>query len=282
MTSPQTWMITGANRGLGRALTLAALDAGHRVVATVRGKDSLPPHEHLHVLPLDVREPDAAHRAVRQAADHGGGLDVLINNAGYGLIGTIEETTPAQARTILETNLLGPLWLSQAAIPIMRHQGNGHLVQISSVGAVGTMATLGLYNSTKWGLEAFSEAMAAEVRQFGIRVSLIEPGALATDWAGNSMRFSTPVPAYDKLRTQLFGTATVPWPASEPAEPGPDADPDAGTPPADAASAILAHIADREDHRLRVLVGDDAPGQVRAALELRWADYARDPRFPTA
>lgn len=270
MTSSQTWMITGGNRGLGRALTLAALAAGHNVVATVRGEHSLPHHDCLTVQTLDVRDRHAAHEAVQEAAACLGSIDVLVNNAGYGLIGAIEEASEEDARAIMDTNLLGPLWLSQAAIPIMRNQGAGHIVQISTVGAVGTMPMLGLYNSTKWGFEAFSEAMAAEVKRFGIRVSLIEPGELDTEWAGASMRFSSPVAAYNDLRTEMFGTATVPWPPSES---------NSGTTPNDAAIAILAHVAAKDDQRLRVLVGDDAPTQVRAALDLRNSDYALDPRF---
>ncbi len=271
MTASQTWMITGGSRGLGRALTLAALAAGHTVVATVRAEHSLPRHDRLAVHTLDVRDRRAARDAVTQAVAHLGRSHVLVNKAGYGLIGAIEETTERDARAIVETNLLGPLWLSQAVIPIMRDQGGGHIVQISSVGAVGTMPTLGLYNATKWGLEAFSEAMAAEVRSFGIRVCLIEPGGLDTDWAGRSMRFSPPMNVYDDLRTQVFGTAEIPWPPGESA---------GGMAAADAAAAILAHVAAEDDQRLRVLVGDDAPGQVRAALDLRQADYARDSRFP--
>ena len=273
MTSPQTWMITGGNRGLGRALTLAALDAGHAVVATARGDHPLPPHERLTVQTLDVRDRRAAHEAVQRATATLGRLDVLVNNAGYGLIGAIEEASEDDARGIIDTNLLGPLWLSQAAIPIMRRQGDGHIVQISTVGAVGTMPMLGLYNSSKWGLEAFSEAMAAEVEQFGIRVSLIEPGTLDTDWAGDSMRFASPSGSYDALRTALFGTSEVPWPRGEPS---------GGTSPADAAASILRHVATEDDRRLRVLVGDDAPAQVRAALDLRRDDYLRDPRFRPA
>lgn len=270
MTSPQTWMITGGNRGLGRALTLAALDAGHSVVATVRGEHSLPEHRSLTVQALDVRDRSAAREAVELAAVQLGRIDVLVNNAGYGLIGAIEEASEEDARAIIDTNLLGPLWLSQAVIPIMRGQGGGHIVQISTVGAVGTMPMLGLYNSSKWGLEAFSEAMAAEVQQFGIRVSLIEPGALDTDWAGGSMRFSAPANFYDDLRTDLFGTAEIPWPHGESG---------GGMTPEDAATAILARIEATDDKRLRVLVGDDAPAQVRAALDLRHKDYALDPRF---
>ncbi|KQZ23546.1 SDR family NAD(P)-dependent oxidoreductase [Microbacterium sp. Root553] len=273
MTSPQRWFITGGSRGLGRALTTAALDAGHAVVATVRGDHALPDHDRLTVLTLDVRDRDAAHETVRRAADLLGGIDVLVNNAGYGMIGALEEASEEDARAIVDTNLLGPLWLSQAVIPIMRRQGGGHIVQISTVGAVGTMPMLGLYNSTKWGLEAFSEAMAAEVERFGIRVSLIEPGALDTEWADASMRFSSPLDAYDAQRIEMFGTTEVPWPAGESS---------GGTAPEDAAGVILVRVAAADDPRLRVLVGDDAPAQVAAALDLRQKDYALDPRFPTA
>ena len=274
MSSPQTWIITGANRGLGRALTDAALDAGHDVVATVRGESALPDRDRLTVLKLDVRDRSAAQATVQRAVEVLGRIDVLVNNAGYGLIGAIEETTEDDARAIVDTNLFGPLWLSQAVIPVMRREGGGHIVQISSVGAVGTMPMLGLYNSTKWGLEAFSEAMAAEIERFGIRVSLIEPGALDTDWAGGSMRFSAPLDAYDAQRIEMFGTAEVPWPTQ-----GESA---GGTAPRDAATAILERVATSGDRRLRVLVGDDAPAQVRQALDLREQDYSRDPRYSIA
>lgn len=274
MSSPQTWIITGANRGLGRALTDAALDAGHAVVATVRGEGALPDRDRLTVLKLDVRDRSAAQATAQRAVEVLGRIDVLVNNAGYGLIGAVEEATEDDARAIVDTNLFGPLWLSQAVIPVMRREGGGHIVQISSVGAVGTMPMLGLYNSTKWGLEAFSEAMAAEIERFGIRVSLIEPGALDTDWAGGSMRFSAPLDAYDAQRIEMFGTAEVPWP--------PQDESTGGTTPRDAATAILERVATSGDRRLRVLVGDDAPAQVRQALDLREQDYARDPRYSIA
>lgn len=264
-------MITGGARGLGRALTMRALAAEHAVVATTRGDHDLPDHDRLTVLTLDVRDRAAALRAVEAAASALGSVYVLVNNAGYGLTGAAEEVAEDDARSILETNLLGPLWLSQAVIPLMRAQSSGHIVQISTVGAVGTLPTLGLYNSSKWGLEAFSEAMAAEVRQFGIRVTLIEPGALDTDWAAGSMRFAEPHPAYNALRSQLFGTPDVPWPVSD--------EPSGGTDPADAADAIYAYICS-DDARLRVLIGDDAPAQAHAALALRLEDYGRDPRYP--
>ncbi|GAA2176576.1 hypothetical protein GCM10009846_30920 [Agrococcus versicolor] len=208
-------MITGAGSGLGRALALTALDAGRHVVATVRNDHPLPTQERLTVLRLDVRDRDAARAAVERAAQALGGLDVLVNNAGVGLVGAVEEATEEEARTIVDTNMLGPLWLSQAAIPIMRAQGRGHIVQVSSVGAAGTMPMLGLYAATKWGLEAFGEAMAGEVREHGVRVTLVEPGALDTAWGGASMRFSQPDAAYERLRLATFGTAQVPWPSSE-------------------------------------------------------------------
>lgn len=272
MTSSQTWIITGANRGLGRALTEAALSAGHTVVATVRDDHTLPDDDRLTVMRLDVRDRGAAQATIERAAELLGRIDVLVNNAGYGLIGAVEEASEEEVRAILDTNMLGPLWLSQAVIPIMRQQGEGHIVQISTVGAVGTMPMLGLYNSSKWGLEAFSEAMAAEVERFGIRVSLIEPGELATEWAGGSMRFASPVDAYDEQRSAMFGTAEVPWPVQEKSS--------GGIAPEDAASAILQRVAAADDQRLRVLIGDDAPAQVHAALDRRRQDYARDPRFP--
>jgi len=270
MTSPKTWMITGAGRGLGRALALAALDQGHAVVATVRGDHDLPVHERLDVQTLDVRDPRAAHDAVGRAAARMGAVDVLVNNAGHGLVGAVEEVSEDDVRAVVETNLLGPLWLTRAVIPVMRAQGSGHVVQISTVGAVGTMPMLGVYCSTKWGLEAFSEAMAGEVRSMGIRVTIVEPGALDTDWAGSSMRFSSPHPAYDHVRAEVFGTEEVPWPPS---------DAHGGTTPEQAAAAILEHVAAPDDGRLRVLVGEDAPGQVRAALDLRTEDYSKDPIY---
>ncbi|WP_127783646.1 SDR family NAD(P)-dependent oxidoreductase [Rhodococcus sp. X156] len=274
MTSRQVWLVTGASRGLGRALTTAALEAGHCVVATVRGEHSLPTHDRLLVHRLDVRDRDGAHATVDHTLERFGRLDVLVNNAGHGLVGTVEEVSESDARQVIDTNLLGALWLTQAALPVMREQGSGHVVQISTVGAVGTMPTLGLYNAAKWGLEGFSEALAGEVRRFGIRVTIAELGGIDTEWATGSMRFAKPEPAYDELRTELFGTPEVPWPAT--------GGTGGGTAPEDAAAAIVRHVADPADERLRLLVGDDAPRQVVAALQLRHDDYQRDARFRTA
>lgn len=272
MTTPKTWLITGAGRGLGRALALAAADTGDEVIATVRGDHTLPDHARIQVHRLDVRDHDGAAEAVARATAETGRLDVLINNAGYGLVGAAEEIEEAEARAIIDTDLLGPLWLSQAALPVMRSQGSGHIVQISTVGAVGTMPFFGLYNAAKWGLEGFSAAMAAEVRPFGIRVTLAELGGIDTSWSTGSMRFATPDPAYDDQRLAMFGTTETPWATDGTG---------GGMPPEAAAELIIDHVRQPADDRLRLLVGDDAPDHVAAALRDRIADYALDARFPT-
>lgn len=273
--SPRTWLITGAGRGLGRAVAEAALATGDTVVATVRTPGALAdlvaayPGRAIELV-LDVRDREQVRAVVQEALERVGHLDVVVNNAGYGLIGAIEEVSEQQVRELLDTVALGALWVTQAVMPRMRARGTGHVVQISTVGAVASMPTLGLYNAAKWALEGFSEALAAEVAPFGVRVTLAELGGFATEWATSSMRFAAADPAYDELRTSLFGTALVPWPPAEPdpTEPGPEV----------AAAALLAHV-DAQDGPLRLLVGDQAPGHVAAALELRREDYARDHRF---
>jgi NAD(P)-dependent dehydrogenase (short-subunit alcohol dehydrogenase family) len=271
----RTWFITGAGRGLGRAFVEAALGAGDQVAATVRTARALDDlrdeaADRLHVLPLDVRDRAAVVEAVDAAVAHFGQLDVVVNNAGYGLVGAVEEVTEAEAREILDTDLLGAMWVCQAVLPHLRARASGHIVQISTVGAVGTMPTFGLYNAAKWGLEGFSEALAAEVAPFGIRVTIAELGGFDTDWAGSSMRFAEPLDAYDELRTSIFGSPVVPWPLTD--EPSGDAA------PVSAAAALLAHL-ERDDAPLRLLVGEDAPEHVALALAARRADYERDPRF---
>lgn len=269
----RVWFITGAGRGLGRAFVEAALDAGDRVVAAVRDLRSLEQLAALHpdalrLVRLDVRDRAEVGSAV--AIDHFGRLDVVVNNAGFGLVGAIEEVSPDEVAEIVDTNFLGALWVTQAVLPQLRAQRSGHIVQISTVGGVGTMPTFGMYNATKWALEGFSAALAAEVAEFGIRVTIAELGGFDTAWATTSMRFATPNPAYDELRTSLFGTPIVPWDVGSATSTEPS--------PSVAASALLAHV-DAADGPLRLLVGDDAPVHVAAALDVRRQDYRRDPRF---
>src|SRR5690606_34758096 len=129
--------------------------------------------------------------AVASASEHFGRLDVVINNAGYGQFGMVEELTEADVREQMETNVFGAFWVTQASIPIMRVQGGGHIVQVSSIGGISAFPNLGAYHASKWALEGFSQALAQEVAEFGIQVTLVEPGAFATDWGGSSARRAT-------------------------------------------------------------------------------------------
>lgn len=271
MTTTSTWLITGASGGLRLALTQRVLDAGHRVVATSRLGELPVQHPSLTVLRLDPADRDACQRVVKEAHQIVGSLDVLVNNAGYGLVGAIEEVSEEQARAILEVDLLGPLWLTQAALPLMRAKGRGHVVQISSTGGVGAMPMLGLYNAAKWGLEGFTEALAGEVSDTGVRVTLVEISAMDTQWATSGMQFCAPTPAYDELRKRLFGTDVVPWP-SEPGATG------GGTSPEVIAEGILAHVT-AEEGPLRLVLGEGAADQIRMVLDQRHQDYARQPGF---
>ncbi|KAA9394942.1 SDR family NAD(P)-dependent oxidoreductase [Kocuria coralli] len=268
-------MITGAGRGLGLALVERALAAGHNVVATTRGARFPIEDPRLTVLHLDVTDRTACLEAADQAVRVSGRLDVLINNAGYGLVGAIEEVSEDEARAILDTDLLGPLWMSQAVLPIMRSQGGGHIAQISSVGGVGAMPFFGLYNAAKWGLEAFSEALSGEVASSGVRVTIVEVGAMDTEWATGSMRFARPRPDYDGIRSEKLGASEVPWP-SEPGSTG------GGTPPAEVAERLVHHIASPEPGPLRLVIGDDAPSQIATVLDQRARDYARQDHYTAA
>ena len=144
---------------------------------------------------------------------------------------------------------------------------------VSTVGAVGTMPLLGLYNASKWALEGLAEALAGEVAEHGVRVSIVEPGGIDTAWGTGSMQFTAPRRVYDALRESMFGSSAVPWDAEGTG---------GGTPPGDVAAAIVAHLNNPTDERLRVLAGDDAPAMVAAALEQRLDDYRRDPRLVAA
>jgi len=202
------WFVTGSSRGFGRQFVQAALERGDKVAATARNTDSLADLVAAHgeaVLPLklDVTDKGAAFEAVKRAHEHFGRLDVIVNNAGYGLFGAVEELTEQQVRDQMETNFYGALWVTQAALPLLRAQGSGHIVQISTVGGVVSFPNLGGYNASKWALEGLTEALAQEVAGFGIKVTLVEPGGFETDWAGASATFAGQLPAYDDLRAAV-------------------------------------------------------------------------------
>jgi len=199
------WLITGAGRGFGKEFAQAALSRGDKVAATVRklgDVDDLVREFGDAVLPLelDVTDRARAFAAVQQANTHFGRLDVVVNNAGYGLFGAVEEITEQQLRDQLEVNLFGVLHLTQAALPILREQRSGHIVQISTVGGVAAFPHLGGYHASKWALEGLSESLAQEVAPFGIKVTLVEPGGFATDWSGSSAVHAEPQAQYDALR----------------------------------------------------------------------------------
>ena len=238
-----TWFITGASRGFGRTWAVAALERGDRVAATARRPETLDDlaetyGENILPIALDVTDRDQVFAAVDRAATAFDGLDVVVNNAGYGLFGMIEETTEAQARAQIETNLFGPLWVTQAALPVMRARGNGHLIQVSSIGGIAAFPTLGLYNASKWGLEGMSEALAQEVGPLGIKVTIVEPGPYGTDWAGGSAAHTDPIAAYEPIREARRNGAT----ARAPRDPSITAD-------------VLLRLVDLPEPPLRLFLG---------------------------
>lgn len=202
------WFVTGSSRGFGREFVQAALARGDKVAATARRIDTLADTLASYgdaVLPLalDVTDRSAVFDAVERAREHFGRIDVVVNNAGYGLFGTVEELTEEHVRDQFETNFFGSLWVTQAVLPILREQRSGHIVQISTIGGVAAFPTLGGYNASKWALEGLSEALAQEVAEFGVKVTLVEPGGFATDWAGSSAVVAEAMPAYDDVRRAL-------------------------------------------------------------------------------
>jgi NAD(P)-dependent dehydrogenase (short-subunit alcohol dehydrogenase family) len=253
----KTWFITGASRGFGREWAIAALERGDRVAATARDTSTLDDlagtyGDALLPLELDVTDRAADFAAVQRAAAHFGRLDVVVNNAGYGQFGMVEELSEAELRDQIETNVFGAMWVTQAALPILREQGSGHLLQVTSIGGISAFPNLSAYHASKWALEGFSQSLAAEVADFGIHVTLIEPGGFATDWSGSSAKRATPLPAYDAFRERVAEQRRA-----RQATPG---DPQAS------AAAVLA-VVDADEPPLRVFFGS-------APLGIAKADYA--------
>ncbi|MEU6057078.1 oxidoreductase [Streptomyces sp. NPDC047097] len=201
------WLVTGASRGLGRAATEVVLEAGDSVVATARDTRTLADltaryGERITPLALDVTDRDAVFATVERAVAEVGGIDVLLNNAGYGLSGGVEEVSERQARDQMEVNFFGALWCTQAVLPVMRRQQAGHILQMSSIAGIATYANLGLYNASKWALEGLSEALSREVKGFGVHITLVEAGEFRTDWSSSSMVRAEPLAAYDQVLAQ--------------------------------------------------------------------------------
>jgi NAD(P)-dependent dehydrogenase (short-subunit alcohol dehydrogenase family) len=268
----KVWFITGTSKGFGRIWAEAALGRGDRVAATARNVASLDALVESYgdlVLPLelDVTDKAAIDAAVAKAHAHFGRLDVVINNAGYGLFGAIEEVTEEQARAQIETNLFGPLWVTKAALPILREQGSGHIIQVSSIGGVNAFPTIGLYHASKWGLEAFSQSLAAEVAEFGIHVTIVEPTGYSTDWSGPSSVQAEHIAAYDDIRQRRAEQR-----ARMNATPG---DPQATGP------AIL-EVVDAEEPPLRTFFGAGTLDMIRAEYGSRLENWEKWDGLATA
>lgn len=255
MTS-RVWLVTGASSGFGNALVQAALDEGDTVVGAARRTDGVP--DGADALELDVTDSEACQRAVDTVVERHGRLDVLVNAAGRALIGAAEETTDAELRDLMDVHFFGPVTLTRAALPRMREQGGGTIVQFSSLGGRTSFAGVSAYSASKFALEGFSESLAAEVGPLGIRVLIVEPGAFRTGLHGGAMRMTEPIAAYE----DIVGPVRRMQEDFDGAQPGD---------PAKAAQAILRAIGEDEPP-LRLVLGNDAVDAVSGALERNLAE----------
>jgi NAD(P)-dependent dehydrogenase (short-subunit alcohol dehydrogenase family) len=267
---PKVFLVTGSSRGLGREITQAALAAGHQVVATARRPETLADlagqyGSQVKAVALDVTDPAAAEAAVAAGVAAFGRLDVVVNNAGYANLAAVEDITPEDFREQIDANLLGVVNVTKAALPVLRRQGAGHIIQVSSIG--GRLATPGLsaYQAAKWAVGGFSEVLAREVEPLGIKVTVLEPGGMQTDWAGSSMQVppvSEPYQATVGVMARLHN--------------GDQAMPALGD-PAKVARVVLA-VADLPDPPLRLILGSEAyayataAARARAASDQQWHD----------
>jgi NAD(P)-dependent dehydrogenase (short-subunit alcohol dehydrogenase family) len=263
----KVWLITGSSRGLGRALAEAVLAVGHKLVATARDPAQLADlveryGDQVRSCALDVTDPQAAGNAVEAAVRAFGRLDVLVNNAGYGNIGSIEDTSHEDIRAQIETNLFGVINVTKAAIPLMREQRSGHIIQLSSVGGrVGAMGRAA-YSAAKWGVEGFSEVLAKETAPLGIKVTIVEPGGFRTDFAGSSTKLNEGRPEY---ATTVGAAARFQrdYDGKQPGDPA-------------KAAVVIIQIATMDQPPLRLLLGSDA---VRVVEQADLARFEADKKW---
>lgn len=269
MTTAKVWFITGASRGLGRAFTEAALAAGDRVVAAARNVEPLADLAEKHPddllrLPLDVSDRQAVFHGVDRAAAAFGGLDVVVNNAGGLLYGMVEEATEEQVRAHFDVNFFGAVWVAQAVVPHLRARGSGRILQVTSMGSGGGMASVGFYGAGKAALDSVSEALAMEVERFGIKVTVVQMGGYSTGLFTTGTMATDPHPGYEDLRAELARM----W--------GDDAGPDPST-----AAPVIMKLAALSDPPRRLIVGsqsyDHVQGMDRARTELyrEWEHLSR-------
>ncbi|HZR37492.1 MAG TPA: oxidoreductase [Nevskia sp.] len=257
--SGKVWLITGCSRGLGRSLAEAVLAGGGRLAATARDAASLRQlqalaPERVRAYALDMDREDQVRAVAAAAIRDFGRIDVLVNNAGYGLAGAVEEVGEAEARAQFDTNVFGPLALTRAVLPQMRAQGGGHILQVSSASGFVASAGLGLYNASKFALEGFSEALAQEVAPLGIRVTIVEPGPFRTDWAGPSMvRARHPLAAYADTAHRVIATING-YSGKQPGDPA-------------RAAAAMIRVVESERPPLRLPLGEAALNRIRGKLQ---------------
>lgn len=268
MAGGRVWFVTGASRGFGKIWAEAALRRGDRVAATARDPSFLGEMASQYagqVLPLalDVTDHEAVGRAMACTLDHFGRVDIVISNAGYGLMGAIEEVAISEARANFETNVMGTLSVIQAAVAPMRRQGSGHILAVSSVGGLVTFPMGGVYQATKFAVEGLLQTLAQEVAAFGIKVTLIEPGPFKTEFMNSgSLKHAVPIDAYDPMRDHLSKAL------------GPEMFAD----PADTVDTVL-RVVDAQNPPLHVMLGSLLPmvKDVYAARMQCWEEWASKP-----
>jgi NAD(P)-dependent dehydrogenase (short-subunit alcohol dehydrogenase family) len=257
---PKRWLITGASSGFGLELARAALARGDTVVGTLRQRAQADSFEKLapgraHAVLLDVTRAADVGPAVQQALERAGGIDVLVNNAGYGLFGAVEEVSDAEGRHVMETNFFGALAVTRALLPHLREQRRGHIFNISSAAGVIGFPGCGLYSASKFALEGASEALAGELAPFGVRVTIVEPGGFRTNFAGGSMRQADQVlPAYADTPAGKARHSIGRYDGRQPGD------------PAKAAQAIITAL-QAPQAPLRLVLGADAVQMVRGKHE---------------
>jgi NAD(P)-dependent dehydrogenase (short-subunit alcohol dehydrogenase family) len=260
----RVWFVTGSSRGLGRALVEVALEAGDRVAATARDPERLQDlvgtfGDAVLPLRLDVTDHDAAARAVAEAVAGFGRLDVVVNSAGYSDLGSFEDTTIDSFRTQVETNFYGVVNVSKAVVPVLRRQGSGHLFQVSSLSVRWSAPGLTAYQAAKWAVAGFSLGLAQELAPFGVRVTVLEPGGMRTDWAGSSMTAPRPSGPYQPT-IGAFAELVRAGSGQEATDPR-------------RVAAVVRDLAGRDDAPTRILLGADAvPLAQQGAQELAAGD----------
>ena len=260
----KVWFITGSSRGLGRSLTEAVLAKGGRVAATARNPEQINDlitryPDQILPIKLDVTQREQIDQAVAKTITHFGRIDVLVNNAGFGIIGAAEAYTDEQMRSQLETNLYAPIEITRAVLPHMRKQRSGRILQISSIGGRVGNAGLTMYQAAKFGLGGFSEALSREVLPLGIYVTSVEPGGFRTDWAGDSMSYAPPIEGYETTVGQRFdfikSGSFVPM----------------GDP--NKAAAVMVDLVEHPEPPIHLVLGSDSVGILQHAEAERQSEF---------